>query len=316
LDTQVDTGDSIKQWAHSLAGFTKQLTTDDPQLRTVLQTTPKMANEVSRLLGQLKPTLPVFLANLVTLGQVGVTYNASLEQLLVLLPPMIAVTQASGGNNNPKLGYLTPSDFRLLVADGPPCTVGFLPFNQWRPPGETAAVDSPDGLYCKLPQDSPIAVRGARNLPCMNAPGKRAPTVDICYSDKPYVPLAQRQPVFGPNPPDPDLEAQGVPRQEPDVRTNLVPVPDGAPMPESGAGADLPPLPPGTDPPPPPDPNAPQAAPSSATLPETGGPTFGAAKYDPQTGAYMGSDGKRYVQTDLVSGAGPQSWQDLVFGHR
>lgn len=253
----------------------------------------------------MKPTLPIFLANLVTLGQVGVTYNASLEQVLVLLPPMIAVTQASGGNNNPKMGYLTPSDFRLLVADGPPCTVGFLPFDQWRPPGETASVESPEGLYCKLPQDSPISVRGARNLPCMNAPGKRAPTVDICYSDKPYEPLAQRQPMFGPNPRDPNLEQQGIPPQAPDVRTNLVPVPDGLPMPESAAGGDLPPAS-----------EAPPAASEPLPAEEPSGPEFGAAKYDPQTGSYWGSDGKRYVQTDLVARPGPPSWQDLVFNDR
>jgi phospholipid/cholesterol/gamma-HCH transport system substrate-binding protein len=332
LQTQVDTGDSIRTWAHSLSGFTHQVNMDDPQLRKVLRTGPGFANEVSRLLGELKPTLPILLANLTTLGQVGVTYNAALEQLLVLLPPMIAVTQASGGNNNPALGNLTPSDFRLLVADGPACTVGFLPFNQWRPPGETSSVDTPDGLYCKLPQDSPISVRGARNLPCMNAPGKRAPTVDICYSDKPYVPLAQRQPSFGPNPRDPNLEQQGIPPQGPDVRTNLVPVPDGLPMPESAAGADLrstpgaPPVPegppslpqplPAEAPGPPVDPNVPQAVPNSNVIPGSGRPTFGMAKYDPQTGAYLGPHGKRYVQTDLVAKTRPQSWQDLVFADR
>jgi phospholipid/cholesterol/gamma-HCH transport system substrate-binding protein len=195
--------------------------------------------------------------------------------------------------------------------------VGFLPFSQWRPPGETSSVDTPDGLYCKLPQDSPISVRGARNLPCMNAPGKRAPTVDICYSDKPYEPLAQRQPVFGPNPRDSSLEEQGVPAQEPDVRTNLVPPQDGDAHPESSAGLDLPPVPAASAPlpaeAPAPDVNAPQAAPNSATTSGPQGLTYGAAKYDPHTGAYIGSDGKRYVQTDLVTKSGPQSWQDLVF---
>ncbi len=45
-----------------------------------------------RLLNQVKPTLPVLLANLSTVGQIGITYNASLEQLLVLLPPYLAAT--------------------------------------------------------------------------------------------------------------------------------------------------------------------------------------------------------------------------------
>ena len=53
-------------------------------------------------------------------------------------------------------------------------------------------IDTPDGLYCKLPQDSPIGVRGARNYPCMGHPGKRAPTVELCNDPKGYQPLAMR----------------------------------------------------------------------------------------------------------------------------
>lgn len=308
LETQTDTGDAIRQWANSLSGFTKQVTTNDPQLRSVLADGPRFAQEVTKLLDQLRPTLPVMLASLTTLGQVGVTYNAALEQVLVLLPPMVAITQAAGPDNNPALGNMTPSDFRLLVADGPACTVGFLPFSQWRPPGETTSVDTPDGIYCKLPQDSPISVRGARNLPCMGVPGKRAPTVEICYSDKPYEPLAQRQPAFGPNPRDPNLESQGIPPQMPDVRTNVVPVPDGLPMPESAAGADLPP---------PPQQAAPvfpegAVAPSSSTTNNSSRLTYGAATYDPRTGGYLGPDGKVYHQLDLATGGHPTTWQQLI----
>ena len=72
-------------------------------------------------------------------------------------------------------------------------------------------IDTPDGLYCKLPQDSPISVRGARNIPCMDKPGKRAPTVEICKSDMPYEPLAMRQHATGPYPLDPSLISQGIP---------------------------------------------------------------------------------------------------------
>ncbi len=48
----------------------------------------------------------------------------------------------------------------------------------------------PEGnLYCRVPQDSPFNVRGARNIPCATKPGKRAPTVAMCESDENYVPL-------------------------------------------------------------------------------------------------------------------------------
>ena len=45
------------------------------QGRAILQRGPGFAQEVSGLLTQVKPTLPVLLANLTTLGQVLVTYN-------------------------------------------------------------------------------------------------------------------------------------------------------------------------------------------------------------------------------------------------
>ena len=59
--------------------------------------------------------------------------------------------------------------------------------------GRPACEDYPDrppgDLYCRVPQDSPFNVRGARNHPCLTRPGKRAPTVGMCESDEQYVPL-------------------------------------------------------------------------------------------------------------------------------
>ena len=173
LDSQAETADSIRTWARSLSGVTAQIAQNDPQVRAILQQGPGFAQEVSTLLNDVKPTLPILLANLTTLGQILVTYNPSLEQLLVLLPEVIANQQSFGlGHNNPT--GLPAGDFALTVADPPACTVGFLPPSQWRSPEDQTAIDTPDGLYCKLPQDSPLNVRGARNYPCMAHPGKRA----------------------------------------------------------------------------------------------------------------------------------------------
>src|SRR6185312_3158706 len=184
LDSQADTTDSIRTWARSLAGITQQFVTDDPQFRTVLQKSPGAFDEVSALLSQIKPTLPVLLANLTTLGQILVTYHPALEQLLVLFPPSVVGIQAVAPSRNPT-GYAL-GDFAITINDPDPCTVGFLPPSSWRSPADTTTIDTPDGMYCKLPQDSPIMVRGARNNPCMDKPGKRAPTVEICESDQPY----------------------------------------------------------------------------------------------------------------------------------
>lgn len=288
LDTQVQTVDSIRTWARSLAGVTGQLVDNDPQIRTLLDTGPGSLQQLSSLMEQVKPTLPVLLANLTSVGQVGVTYHPSLETLLVLLPPLIAVEQAIGGPNNPD--NLTPADFRLLSADPIPCTAGFLPPSEWRPPDEIDTPDTPKDMYCKLPQDSPIAVRGARNLPCMGVPGKRAPTVEICYSDKEYAPLVQRQHATGPYPFDPNLVAQGIPLDNRVERKIF--------------------LPPGTETPPIP---APAEAVAAEVQPQPAPvPGFGIVEYDPATGNYVGPDGKLYQQSDMARGQADRSWQDLL----
>jgi phospholipid/cholesterol/gamma-HCH transport system substrate-binding protein len=340
LDSQAQTTDAVRLWARSLAGVSDQLVTNDPQLRTLLDAGPGALDEASRLLEQVKPTLPVLLANLSTVGEILMTYNRSLEQILVLLPPFVAALQSLAQVKNPT-GYAR-GDFAVTVSDPPACTVGFLPPNQWRNPADTKTMDTPDGLYCKLPQDSPIAVRGARNYPCIRHPGKRGPTAEICNSDKPFEPLSMREHVFGAYPLDPNLLKQGIP---PDDRVNFfrdrifgpvdgtplppgTPLPAGLPAPPGSPASAQSPAPPPASPPPPfapmdvpdaaappagPPVGGPQAAPSS--LRDNGsrpGPSVAVTHYDPQTGTYVGSDGQLYRQSNLVRRSGPKKWQDML----
>jgi virulence factor Mce-like protein len=236
LEGQAATSDSIRTWARSLAGFTGQLQASDPQFRRVLQGFPSFVDETTGLLNQLKPTLPVLLANLGTVSEILMTYNASLEQLLVLLPPYIAQQQGYSVTSDSTGG--ARGDFAATVSDPPACTVGFLPPSSWRSPADESDIDTPDGIYCKLPQDSPIAVRGLRNFPCIRKPGKRAPTVQICNSDKPFVPLAMRQHATGPYPIDPSLIAQGIPIDDRTTLTDDIHAPiGGTPLPPGAVPA-------------------------------------------------------------------------------
>jgi hypothetical protein len=305
------------------------LTRNDPQIRTLLQTGPGAADEVSKLLSDVKPTLPVLLANLGAIGQIGVTYNPSIEQLLVLLPAYSAAIQSVAPVNNPT--GLALGDFSTTIADPPACTVGFLPPSTWRSPADTSETDTPDGLYCKLPQDSPIAVRGARNYPCMGHPGKRAPTVQLCDDPRGFVPLAERQHALGPYPLDPNLIAQGIP---PDDRVNHdanihgpiqgTPLPPGLPpAAEATPPGPADPAPDATPPGDSPAPNTsvptadmptPAAAPSSYAGGGTGAsPSVAVVHYNPRTGAYMGSDGHLYHQANLGPTT-PKAWTDLILG--
>ncbi len=210
LDTQVVTSDSIRSWTQDMVTFTDRLRTSDPDLRALMEKGPGAAAEAEQLLQDLKPTLPLLLANLVSVGEVGVIYNAGIEQILVLYPPMTTALITAAGSGPAEDGAVV--DFHLQLHDPPPCLAGFLPPDQWRsPPADESMVDSPGDLFCKLPQSDPNSVRGARNVPCMEyPPGRRAPpTPDECRTG--YQPEYLDNPWNGP--PTPVASAGDVPPQ-------------------------------------------------------------------------------------------------------
>jgi phospholipid/cholesterol/gamma-HCH transport system substrate-binding protein len=273
LDTQTETGGSVRAWASNLATVTSELQANDDAVRGVLEKGPGAADEVRALFQRLQPTLPIVLANLVTVGEVALTYQPSLEQLLVLLPQGTATTQATGtANRNTKQDYKGAYlNFNLNLNLPPPCTTGFMPANEMRAASFEDYPDRPAGdVYCRVPQDSAFNVRGARNLPCETVPGKRAPTVKLCESNEHYVPLND------------GFNWKG------DPNATL-------------SGQDIPQLPPGSPPA--------QFAPPPAAPP----PPIAAAEYDPATGTYVGPDGHVYTQGNLARNAKEeQTWQTML----
>ena len=134
LDSQIQSSDSIQAWAAHLAAVTKQLQTNDAALAGVLQKAPAAADEARQLFDRLSPTLPIVLANLVSVGEVAVTYRDNIEGLLVELPQGAADIQAVGvANRNVKQDYNGAFlSFNLNLNLPPPCTTGFLPVQQQR----------------------------------------------------------------------------------------------------------------------------------------------------------------------------------------
>ncbi len=193
LDSQTDTADAISSWSAHLATVTDELRAHDNAVADVIVNGAPAADEAHQLFDRLQPTLPILMANLVSLGDVAVAYQANLEQLLVLFPQATAELQgASLASHGTKQDYKgTHVDFNLNVNLPPPCTTGYLPAQQRRAAAPQDYPDSPGGdVYCRIPQDSDLlAVRGARNTPCATVPGKRAPTVQMCESGEQYVPL-------------------------------------------------------------------------------------------------------------------------------
>ncbi|OBF30125.1 MlaD family protein [Mycobacterium sp. ACS4331] len=273
LDSQTDTSSAVQRWAANLDVVTGQLKEQDQAVAGVLQKGAPAADEVRALFDRLQPSLPILLANLVSVGEVAVTYQPNIEQLLVLLPQGTAVSSATGtANRHTRQDYRGAYlSFNLNLNLPPPCVTGFLPAQQKRVPADVDHPDRPAGdIYCRIPQDSAFNVRGARNVPCVTRPGKRAPTVRMCESDEFYRPLNDGFAWKGD--PNATLSGQAVPA--------------------TGPGAS--PAPPELPPPP-------------------AVPAIAAAEYDPSTGTYVGPDGQTYTQSNLArSAAEEQTWQTML----
>ncbi len=194
LETQTRGADDVRAWTRDLAIVTDQLRQHDPALRGVLRQGPPAIARATELFAQVQPTLPLVLSNLVSVGQVSTIYLAGIEQILVVFPPLIAALQTA--IRGPR-EYGAIVNFQLEVNDPPACTTGFLPPDQRRFSTDYRPIETPGDLYCKVPQNAVEAVRGIRNTPCMEVPGKRAPTPEICRDPQGYVPLGNNPP-FGP----------------------------------------------------------------------------------------------------------------------
>jgi phospholipid/cholesterol/gamma-HCH transport system substrate-binding protein len=286
LDSQVRTADSIETWANRMASITGQLRAQDTAFAGLLNEGGPALEEGRAFFDRVAPALPVLLANMVSLGDIAVAYRNDIEQLLVLFPQGTAVMSSiilpnSGTKQDYKGVYL---DFNLNLNLPPPCNTGFLPVRQQRSPSEQDAPERPAGeLYCRVPQGSDLNVRGVRNIPCETAPGKRAPTVELCESNEQYVPLNDGYNWKGD--PNATLSGQGVPQYAPGLDPRLPP--------PSGTGAAIPPS---AAPPPGPPPGLPPVA---------------AVPYDPATGEYIGPDGKPYTQANLAH-PGNRTWQSML----
>ncbi|MGF2951786.1 virulence factor Mce family protein [Mycobacterium sp. THU-M116] len=349
LQAQIRAGADIKSLSDGLARFTSEVHQADPQLRSTLATAPGAAEEASTAFSGIRPSFPALAASLANLGRVGVIYHKSIEHLLVVLPALFAaIVTAAGGEPQDEGAKL---DFKLDLNDPPPCSVGFLPPPLMRTPADETLRELPADLYCKAAQNDPTTVRGARNYPCQEFPGKRAPTVQLCRDPKGYVPIG-RNPWRGPPVPYDTPVTNGLnllppnhfpyipPGAEPDPGTPIVgPPPPGVapgpgPMPDRQPAYDPPPpndngppppftswQPPGVPPVPPQVPYPkwlPPPPPPEGTGPPPqadGAPAY--TTYDPKTGAFADPAGGTGIFAAGASGASSaENWVELMLDPR
>lgn len=187
LQAQIRAGGDIKSLADGLARFTWQLRAADPRLRDTLADAPDAIDEANTAFSGIRPSFPALAASLANLGRVGVIYHKSIEQLLVVFPALFAAIITSAGGVPQDEG--AKLDFKIDLHDPLPCMTGFLPPPLVRSPADESVREIPRDMYCKTAQNDPSTVRGARNYPCQEFPGKRAPTVQLCRDPRGYVPV-------------------------------------------------------------------------------------------------------------------------------
>ncbi|HZE17393.1 MAG TPA: MlaD family protein [Mycobacterium sp.] len=310
LNSQVNSGDAIERWSRNMNILAAQTAQNDGHLRSILSQAAPTADQVNEVFNDVRASLPQTLANLEIVLEMLKRYNKGLEQYIVLLPQGAAASQAAAAPY-PREARLA-LDLALSINQPPVCLTGFLPASEWRSPADTSPAPLPGGMYCKIPKDTPAnSVRGSRNIPCVDVPGKRAATPKECRDPKPYVP-AGTNPWYGDpnqlkNCPAPGARCDqpitpGIVEQAPSINTGLNPAPadkvPGTPPPISdplqrpGSGTV----------------QCNGQQPNPCVYTPSGPPT---AIYSPQSGELIGPDGVKYsVQNS--SNTGDDGWKEML----
>jgi len=311
LDSQVNSGSAIERWARNLNTLAAQAAENDQHVRSILTRAAPTADQLNAVFGDVRDSLPQTLANLEVVIDLLKRYHTGVEQVLVFLPQAASSeeTEATPYPNQARL------DLALTINQPPPCLTGFIPASEWRSPADTSLAPLPSGTYCKIPMDTPAnSVRGSRNIPCVDVPGKRAATPRECRDSKPYVPLGTN-PWYG----DPNqLLTCPAPaaRCDQSVRPGMV-----IPGPSVNNGLNPAPadrLPPGGQTPPPV--SDPLSRPGMGTVQCNGqqpnpcvytpnGPP--AAVYSPQSGELVGPGGIKYTVENSTK-TGDDGWKEML----
>jgi phospholipid/cholesterol/gamma-HCH transport system substrate-binding protein len=312
LDSQVNSSSAIERWAHNLNILGAQAAQNDQHVKSILTHAAPTADEVNAVFSDVRDSLPQTLANLEIVFDMLKRYHPNLEQVLVYLPQLGSIVQTVAAPYEKE--HMAALDLSLAINYPPPCLTGFPPASEWRSPADVSMAPLAEGAYCKIPQDTPSnTVRGARNIPCVDVPGKRRATPRECRDNKPYEPLGTN-PWYG----DPNqirnCPAPGARCDQPVNPGQVIP----APSINNGlnpAPADR--LPPGGSPPPKSDPlqrpgsgtvqcNGQQPNPCVYT--PAGPPT---AIYSPMSGEVAGPDGSKY-SVNNSSNTGDDGWKEML----
>ncbi|MPY78410.1 MAG: MCE family protein [Actinophytocola sp.] len=163
LDTQVRHGDDLGRFASGLKTISRQFAESDPDLRAIIDRTPKVANQVSEFIDVSGNDSAMLLANLLTTADVAAPRTDSTKQLLVNFGVIGAFARSVSYKGRGQLGLV----FEMF--NPPSCTRGYESTKQ-RPANDVSEVEPNKNAYCAEPPGSSIAVRGAQNAPFRGVP--------------------------------------------------------------------------------------------------------------------------------------------------
>jgi phospholipid/cholesterol/gamma-HCH transport system substrate-binding protein len=157
LQTQLDSSTEWREFSSNAKLFAHELASADGDLRQLIGAAPQAATELSHLLADTNPGLPVLLANLTTTAEIFESRIGGMRQLFVNLPRAVAATSTA----------IQPDDPRLSIAltfwNPPPCATGYnAPYREGE---DTSEVPFDTTSACTLPYGDERLVRGSQNAP-------------------------------------------------------------------------------------------------------------------------------------------------------
>ncbi|HEY3468105.1 MAG TPA: MlaD family protein [Amycolatopsis sp.] len=160
LRTQVDSSAEWRSFSGNARVFAQQLAKSDGDLRRLIATAPPAATELSALLKENDPGLPIVLANLLTTARVFGTRTAAEETLLAEVPRAVAAVGSAVDDQRHELRM----GLVLNFDNPPPCLQGYEG-TAHRPSTDLSPLPLNTGAACTLPYGDESSVRGVQNAP-------------------------------------------------------------------------------------------------------------------------------------------------------
>ncbi|MGW4523288.1 MCE family protein [Amycolatopsis sp. NPDC004378] len=170
LRTQVGSSSEWRSFSGNARVFAQQLARSDGDLRRLIATAPPAATELSTLLKENDPGLPILLANLLTTARVFGTRTAAEETLLANVPRAVA---GVGSALNPQ-GDALRMELVLNFDNPQPCVRGYES-TPHRSSDDLSPLPFNTDAACTLPYGNPSSVRGAQNAPHPPVPAPALP---------------------------------------------------------------------------------------------------------------------------------------------